>query len=57
MDDVEDVDVVEPIEETKEPPKVKIVFNYTGSREIIDAFLKEMAEKYPELLYTVEIND
>lgn len=57
MDDVEDVDVVEPIEETKEPPKVKIVFNYTDSREIIDAFLKEMAEKYPELLYTVEIND
>ena len=47
----------EPVEETKEPPKVKITFNYTDSRAIIDAFLSEMAEKYPDLLYTVEIND
>lgn len=37
--------------------KVKIIFNYTDSKEIIDAFLKEMHEKYPELLYTVEIHD
>lgn len=58
MDEGDDeVDVAEPVEETHEPPKVKIVFNYTDSREIIDAFLKEMSEKYPELLYTVEIHD
>lgn len=37
--------------------KVKIIFSYTDSREIIDAFLKEMHEKYPELLYQVEIDD
>lgn len=37
--------------------KVKIIFNYTDSREIIDAFLKEMHEKYPELLYETEIDD
>lgn len=55
--DEEEVDIAEPIEETKEPPKVKITFTYTDSRKIIDAFLKEMAEKYPDLLYTVEIND
>ena len=55
--DDEEVDVAEPVEETKEPPKVKITFNYTDSREVIDAFLAEMAEKYPDLLYTVEIND
>lgn len=53
----DEVDVAEPIEETKEPPKVKITFSYTDSHAIIDAFLKEMAEKYPDLLYTVEIND
>lgn len=53
----EEVDVAEPVEETKEPPKVKITFNYTDSRAVIDAFLAEMAEKYPDLLYTVEIND
>ena len=55
--DEEEVDVAEPVEETKEPPKVKITFNYTDSREIIDAFLEEMAKNHPELLYTVEIND
>ena len=37
--------------------KVKIIFSYADSREIIDAFLKEMHEKYPELLYQVEIDD
>ena len=58
LDDMDEEDPEpEPVEETKEPPKVKITFNYTDSREIIDAFLKEMAEKYPDLLYTVEIND
>lgn len=55
--DEEEVDIVEPVEETKEPPKVKIIFNYTDSRAVIDAFLTEMQEKYPDLLYTVEIND
>lgn len=53
----DDVDVAEPIEETKEPPKVKITFTYADSRAVIEAFLAEMAEKYPDLLYTVEIND
>lgn len=59
LDDIpeDEVDVAEPIEETKEPPKVKITFSYTDSRAVIDAFLAEMAEKYPDLLYTVEIND
>lgn len=59
LDDIpeDEVDVAEPIEETKEPPKVKITFSYTDSRAVIDAFLSEMAEKYPDLLYTVEIND
>ena len=55
--DDEEVDVEEPVEETKEPPKVKITFNYTDGREIIDAFLEEMAKNHPDLLYTVEIND
>lgn len=59
LDDIDEDDTPEPepVEETKEPPKVKITFNYTDSRAIIDAFLSEMAEKYPDLLYTVEIND
>ena len=59
LDDVDDEEdpEQEPVEETKEPPKVKITFNYTDSRAIIDAFLEEMATKYPDLLYTVEIND
>ena len=37
--------------------KVKITFSYTDSHEIIDKFIREMQAKYPELLYTVEIND
>lgn len=37
--------------------KVRITFSYKDSHEIIDKFLREMQEKYPELLYTVEIND
>lgn len=40
-----------------EKNKVKIVFYYGDSREIIDAFLREMKEKYPELLTKVEIDD
>lgn len=37
--------------------KIKIVFSYKDSHDIIDKFLREMKEKYPELLYQVEIND
>lgn len=37
--------------------KVKIIFRYTDAKEVIDAFLKEMKEKYPELLYEVQIDD
>lgn len=40
-----------------EKAKVKVTFSYTDSHEIIDKFLREMHEKYPELLFTVEIND
>lgn len=35
----------------------KIIFSYTDSHEIIDKFLREMKEKYPELLYEVQIDD
>lgn len=37
--------------------KVKIIFKYTDAKEVIDAFLKEMKNKYPELLYEVQIDD
>lgn len=37
--------------------KVKIIFKYKDSHEIIDKFLREMQQKYPELLYEVEIDD
>lgn len=40
-----------------ETQKIKIVFLYKDSHEIIDKFIREMNEKYPELLYQVEIND
>ena len=40
-----------------EKQKVKITFSYKDSHEIIDKFLREMCEKYPELLFTVEIHD
>lgn len=40
-----------------EKQKVKIVFFYKDSHEIIDKFLREIKEKYPELLYTMEISD
>ena len=37
--------------------KVKISFLYTDSREIIDTFLREMKQKYPQLMSEVEIDD
>ena len=37
--------------------KAKIIFKYTDAKPIIDAFLKEMKAKYPELLYEVQIDD
>lgn len=37
--------------------KCKIIFPYSESKDIIDAFLKEMKDKYPELLYEVQIDD
>ena len=40
-----------------EKKKVKITIAYTESHKVIDAFLREMHEKHPELLYEVEIND
>lgn len=40
-----------------EKQKVKITFAYKDSHEIIDKFLREIHEKYPELIYQVEIND
>lgn len=40
-----------------EKAKVKVVFYYKDSHEIIDKLIREMKEKYPELLYEVEIND
>ena len=40
-----------------EKKKVKVTFSYTDSHKVIDAFLREMNEKYPQLLFEVEIND
>lgn len=37
--------------------KVKIIIKYKDSHDVIDAFLREMHDKYPELLYEVEIDD
>lgn len=37
--------------------KVKVTFSYTDSHAIIDTLLREIQEKYPDLLFTVEIND
>ena len=37
--------------------KVKITFFYKDSHTVIDKFLREMKQKYPELLFEVEIND
>lgn len=40
-----------------EKSKVKVIFSYKDSHEIIDKFLREMHEKYPELLFEVKIDD
>lgn len=40
-----------------EKKKIKIVFSYKDSRKTIDAFLRQMMETHPELIYQVEIND
>ncbi len=37
--------------------KIKLVFNYKDSRDVIDRFINEMFAKYPDLLEKVEIND
>lgn len=41
----------------EETAKVKIIFNYKDSRKMIDTFIREMNERHPELLFTVEIHD
>lgn len=41
----------------EEKHQVKIIFKYKDSHEVIDKFLREMHEKYPDLLYEVEIHD
>lgn len=46
---------VDPIDIEKK--KIKIVFSYRNSSAIIDKFIREMQEKYPELTYQVEIDD
>jgi len=40
-----------------EKHKVKVTFSYKDSHEIIDKFLREIKEKYPQLMFEVEIND
>lgn len=40
-----------------EKKKIKIIFSYKDSTEIINTFIKEINEKYPELLFMVEIDD
>lgn len=40
-----------------ETAKVKISFYYKDSHTVIDKFLREMKEKYPELMFEVEIDD
>ena len=51
----EDVGVGEEVD--IENKKVRVSFNFKDSHEVIDAFLSEMSEKHPELVYEVEIND
>ncbi len=55
--DVEDEDTGETKEIDPKKCKVKLIFSYTDSHEIIDKFIREMKEKYPELLYEVQIDD
>lgn len=40
-----------------ENKQVKIIINYKDSPEVIEKFIQEMREKYPDLLYDVEIGD
>lgn len=40
-----------------ENKEVKIIFNYRDSSEIIEKFIAEIREKYPELLFEMEISD
>lgn len=40
-----------------EKAKIKMSFFYKGSHEVIDKFIREMKEKYPALLFEVEIDD
>lgn len=37
--------------------QVKIIINYHDSPAVIEKFIEEMRQKYPELLYEVEIGD
>lgn len=48
-DGKKDVDI-----ETKE---VKVIFSYKDSPAIIEKFLQEVREKYPELMFEMEISD
>ena len=41
----------------EENAKVKVTFFYKDSHILIDKFLREMKQKYPELLFEVEIDD
>ena len=52
-----DPDNPEEKEFDEENAKVKITFFYKDSHTVIDKFLREMKQKYPELLFEVEIND
>lgn len=40
-----------------EKAKVKVVFSYKDSHEIIDKFIREIHTKYPELMFEVQIDD
>ena len=40
-----------------ENKQVKIIINYHDSPAVIEKFIEEMRQKYPELLYEVEIGD
>ena len=48
-DSKKDIDI-----ETKE---VKIIFSYKDSPAIIEKFIEEVREKYPELMFEMEISD
>lgn len=52
-----DEDNPEEKEFDEENAKVKITFFYKDSHILIDKFLREMKQKYPELLFEVEIDD